>query len=391
MIRNAKSMSNSILFLVPRLHTNMLGWLEGLNQIGIEHKTLVLKSSSSENYFYGEPRHIKKQSLRLTHSSGKNSFKEKGGFPSLIWLSREISQIAPEYIIVRVEMNISSLIFLLAVKSTKIPFVIYMQWPLTGLDVLRSGIRRIIAFATSTNIITPSLSKFDSWTSELDPLKNNKKVFLVPFAMPIHESDTVPQAKLAKDSPLTFLTVGKFQFRKNHLESIKTFLNNKSFIENKSRVIIVGEVSTKEHVRVLREINEFLSQKTLGSRVTLKTNLTHQEALNEISECDVFFLLSNNEPASISNIEAMSFGKPVIVKIGNGTANYVQSEEGGFIVSDFKEFSTKITIIHENRNLLESFRKKNLERLQNISNPKRNAELLVRILKQSKRGRAVDA
>jgi len=369
----------------------MLGWLEGLNQIGIEHKTLVLKSSSSENYFYGEPQYIKKLNLKLAHSNGRNSLKEKGGLPSLIWLTREISQIAPRYIIVRVEMDISSLIFLLAVKSTKIPFVIYMQWPLTGLGVLRSGIRRIIASAASTSVITPSLSNFNSWICEHDSFENSRNVFLVPFAMSIQESDEIPPAKLAKNSPLTFLTVGKFQFRKNHLESIKTLLNNKSFIESNSRLIIIGEVSTNEHEKVLQEINEYLFSETFGSRVTLKTNLTHQDALNEISKCDVFFLLSNNEPASISNIEAMSFGKPVIVKIGNGTANYIQSEEGGFIVSDFREFSEKITIIHENRKLLESFRKNNLERLQNISNPRRNAELLVRILKQSKKGRVADA
>ena len=56
-------------------------------------------------------------------------------------------------------------------------------------------------------------------------------------------------------------------------------------------------------------------------------NLNHQETLDKIKDCDIFLLLSDSEPASISNIEAMAFGKPIIIKSGNGTANYLNKKE----------------------------------------------------------------
>ena len=269
--------------------------------------------------------------FRLT---GKLPLIRKIEIPSFKRLVKEIRILTPNYIVVRVEMNIASLIFLLAVKSTRIPFIIYMQWPLLGLDPIRKQIQSLIAMVTSTVIITPSLSRFDPWTNYVASQDFCKKVFLLPFSVPIRVSKIKTPKKTEGDSALLFLTVGKFQSRKGHLESIKTLLNNEKFISSNSRVTIIGEVTTDEHTRVFREISDFLLTEVHGERVQLRINLSHSDALKELSNCDVFFLLSSCEPASVANIEAMSFGKPVIIRNGNGTANYVRSGIGGFVVSD---------------------------------------------------------
>jgi glycosyltransferase involved in cell wall biosynthesis len=203
--------------------------------------------------------------------------------------------------------------------------------------------------------------------------------------MPIRVSKINARKKTEGDSALVFLTVGKFQSRKGHLESIKTFLNNEKFISSNSRVTIIGEVTTDEHARVFREISDFLLTEIHGERVQLRINLSHSDALKELSNCDVFFLLSSCEPASIANIEAMSFGKPVIIRNGNGTANYVRSGIGGFVVTDFAEFDGKITKFIENPDLLLSCQQENLKRIRDISDPKRNAEFLMSILERNGR------
>lgn len=383
-------METSILFLVPRLHTNMLGWLDGLGQLGVTHKTLAMKSSTSENYQFGAPQLVKTIELSWLSSKRKAWLHEKLNLPSLKWLLREVQQIAPKYIIVRVELNVTSLIFLLAIKSTKIPYVIYSQWPLIGLDPIRSRIRKIIVRLTAADIITPCLSKNEPWTIIPQLKSNSNNLFLVPFSIPSHGHEEIPLNKLDRKTPLIFLTIGKFQIRKNHIASLKALLVNEAFLESNCNAIIIGEVSTKEHESVFQEVNSFLASELNGSRVQLKTNLSHSQTLKEISKCDVFFLLSINEPASISNLEAMSFGKPVIIMNGNGTANYLRSGEGGFIVSDFDEFDKKITTFIGDRNLLVTCQRENLKRIKDISNPRKNAKYLINILSQSNNGKPKD-
>ena len=386
MVEDSKSMETTILFLVPRMHTNMLGWLDGLDQLGIGNRVFAIRSSKSENYQFGTPQIIENMAPKFFRLTGKLPLMRRIEIPSFKKLVKEIRILTPNYIVVRVEMNIASLIFLLAVKSTRIPFIIYMQWPLLGLDPIRKQIQSLIAMVTSTVIITPSLSRFDPWTNYVASQDFCKKIFLLPFSVPIRVSKIKTPKKTEGDSALLFLTVGKFQSRKGHLESIKTLLNNEKFISSNSRVTIIGEVTTDEHTRVFREIRDFLLTEIHGERVQLRINLSHSDALKELSNCDVFFLLSSCEPASVANIEAMSFGKPVIIRNGNGTANYVRSGIGGFVVSDFAEFYGKITEFIENPDLLLSCRQENLKRIRDISDPKRNAEFLMTILERNSRG-----
>jgi glycosyltransferase involved in cell wall biosynthesis len=385
-VENSKSMETTILFLVPRMHTNMLGWLDGLDQLGIRSRVFAIRSSKSENYQFGTPQFIENMAPKFFQWTGRLPAMRRIEIPSFKRLVNEIRSLTPNYIVVRVEMNITSLIFLLAVKSTRIPFIIYMQWPLLGLDPIRKQIRSLIAMVTSTSIITPSSSRFDPWTNYVASQDFYKKVIVLPFSMPIRVSKINARKETEGDSALLFLTVGKFQSRKGHLESIKTLLNNEKFISSNSRVTIIGEVTTDEHARVFREISDFLLTEIHGERVQLRINLSHSDALEELSNCDVFFLLSSCEPASIANIEAMSFGKPVIIRNGNGTANYVRSGIGGFVVSDFEEFDGKITEFIENPDLLLSCRQENLKRIRDISDPKRNAEFLMTILERNSRG-----
>jgi glycosyltransferase involved in cell wall biosynthesis len=392
MVDDNMSMETTILFLVPRLHTNMLGWLDGLNQLGIRNKIFAIRSSRSENYQFGAPRFIANMAPKFFTLIEKVPFMKKIQIPSFKWLVREINDLAPSHIVVRIEMNIASLIFLLAVKSTKVPFIIYMQWPVIGLGLIRKQIRILIVMVASTVIITPSLSRFESWTTDISPENICNKVIFLPFSVPIRVAKVRKGRNIKNDSTLMFLTVGKFQIRKDHLRSIRTLLENEKFISSNSRVTIVGEVTTGEHAKVFHEIREYLSSEIHGERVQLITNLSHSDTLNEISHCDVFFLLSNNEPASISNLEAMSFGKPVIVRNRNGTANYVQSGIGGFVVSDFADFDDKITKFIENPNLLVTYQQENLKRIRDISDPKRNAEYLMMILQRNcDRGKFMDA
>jgi len=126
-------------------------------------------------------------------------------------------------------------------------------------------------------------------------------------------------------------------------------------------------------------LNQLILSSKLKNKIKLTYNLNHQEVLNKIKECDIFLLLSDSEPASISNIEAMAFGKPVIIKSGNGTANYLNKKLGGFIVSNFDDFSEKISYLIREVKERERFGTNNIKSIKLISDPVDTATHLLMI------------
>ena len=142
---------------------------------------------------------------------------------------------------------------------------------------------------------------------------------------------------------------------------------------------IIGEMTQSEHIKVLNKINQQIISSELKDKIKLTHNLNHRETLDKIKACDVFLLLSDSEPASISNIEAMAFGKPVIVKSGNGTANYLNKDLGGFIVLDFNEFSEKISYLIQEVKEREKFGENNIQSIKLISDPVDTAHRLLKI------------
>jgi glycosyltransferase involved in cell wall biosynthesis len=104
--------------------------------------------------------------------------------------------------------------------------------------------------------------------------------------------------------------------------------------------------------------------------------------MKKLKKCDIFLLLSDLEPASISNIEAMSFGKPIIIKIGNGTANYLNNGLGGYILHNFDDLNKKINYLMKNAKIRNKFGINNTNSLKSISDPKASADHLLAIAKQ---------
>lgn len=66
-------------------------------------------------------------------------------------------------------------------------------------------------------------------------------------------------------------------------------------------------------------------------KLVFHTNLRHEDTLALISQCHVLALPSSNEPFAISPLEAMSFGKVVIISSDNGATDYVNHGTSGFI------------------------------------------------------------
>ena len=353
-----------VLFVVPRFHTNLLGWFYGLTKLEISFRILVQTFGKSEDHTLYHPERIDphNEDFRVSIFRG---FK----LSNFLVLINYIRRVQPKLIIFRFELNFTSLVFLMNILLSGKPFVIYQQWPLHGLGLSRKMIRGILLFFLRVPIITPVLSASDSWIGKEVSDKNGQRVLFVPFGVPIRNLSSEISSLRPNIQTLKFLTIGKFQYRKNHLQTIQSFLANSNFANTEATLEIVGEVSTLEHFRVLSEINDFIAAKNLDKKIIISINKEHGEVLKKLESCDVFVLLSDSEPASISNLEAMSFGKPVIIKSGNGTANYLNHGSGGFIVSTPIEFNEGLNYFFEHQDFMDLCKSENLSSVKKLMDP----------------------
>lgn len=367
--------SKKFLFIVPRLHTNLLGWLLGLKLLSVNYKVVVQTKSLSEDYSLVVPEKIDPRSNYYKFSNFN-----KLSFSSYCLLYKKIRSIKPSIIVFRLEMNFTSFLMLANIIFSRIPFIIYDQWPIVGISKLKKFIRFILNTFLQAPIITPVYSYNDEWIgNSIAESFECKKVNFLPFGMPKFDQAVLNKSGSHSAKPIRLVSIGKYQFRKNHLKVIKQLSLNRDFMKSNVELEIIGELTQSEHIKVLNKINQQILSSELKDKIKLTHNLNHQETLDKIKACDVFLLLSDSEPASISNIEAMAFGKPVIIKSGNGTANYLNKDLGGFIVLDFNEFSEKISYLIQEVKEREKFGENNLQSIKLISDPVETAHRMLQI------------
>ena len=118
--------------------------------------------------------------------------------------------------------------------------------------------------------------------------------------------------------------VANFENRKNHLSLLKIF----NWIKDEFtewNLLFVGT-----HDQTLNRINAFISDNGLEKRVRIIRNVRHSDVLNILNFMDIFVLPSDNEMFSVSVLEALSAGLPVISTIHNGLVDAVFNDSAVF-------------------------------------------------------------
>ena len=89
---------------------------------------------------------------------------------------------------------------------------------------------------------------------------------------------------------------------------------------------------------------------------------------------DLFVLPSVNEPASISNLEAMAYGLPVITTDSNNTSCYTEDGENGYIVksNDIEDLFEKLKQLILNKSQIIKFGNKSRTVVKEKYNPNIN-------------------
>ena len=87
--------------------------------------------------------------------------------------------------------------------------------------------------------------------------------------------------------------------------------------------------------------------KISGLNINILTNIKPNAVKDLYKKHDLFVLPSVNEPASVSNLEAMAYGLSVITTDTNQTSCYTEQGKNGFIVKSNKieDLSKKLELL----------------------------------------------
>ena len=141
-------------------------------------------------------------------------------------------------------------------------------------------------------------------------------------------------------------------------------------IRRNFKLTIVGECTSEKHFSYLAKVKKAAKKSQLN--IETLTNISPNSVKELYKKHDFFVLASVNEPASISNLEAMANGLPVITTDTNKTSCYTKDGINGFIVksNSIRNLSNKLKFFINNKTELKKFGSKSLSIVKKNNNPK---------------------
>lgn len=313
------------LFIAPRFHTNQADLVAELCARGDHVDFLVWRQGHSESYTTLRPTVVRNGWMgRLAcwfarvdrHPDRLALF----GIPDIAALYRQVvAKAAPDVAVLRGLTPLTMLAGLLLIASGS-RVVFYTQGPLFR-PAIPARLRLVAALVFDVlgwGWMTPVHHR----GSHAVGRKVDPRIAFVPFARNVS-----PLARRREPQrPLRLLCIGKFNRRKN----LEAALLAVGAVEG-AVLTVVGECLSPAQRAYLREMEE-LARRLPDGRAIIRTNVPHGEMDQVYATHDILIMPSYDEPASCSQLEAMSHGMPVICNRDNGTASYVVDGQCGFHV-----------------------------------------------------------
>ena len=268
------------------------------------------------------------------NSSKAVDMKLKFGFPPIGKVRRKVKEFAPDIMIIR-ERSVYSIVTCLACKDLHIPSILYNQSPLWEKEIKNDLAHRLVRAALPKVRMTPVMG-----VEGHGHVREEGAVF-IPFVI---EPKLKPELKQwFQGEKIHILCVGKYERRKNIRMLLEIF--EELYQQYSLTLTVAGECSSKFHKEYKMQQEDFIEEHHLETNVTLLQNLSRNEIDGLYRQADLFVIPSTDEPASISQMEAMAFSVPVICSDTNGTACYVKDGESGYLFQDNNKEALKETIL----------------------------------------------
>lgn len=141
---------------------------------------------------------------------------------------------------------------------------------------------------------------------------------------------------------------------------------NKNKNNNKVKIGTVGRICYQKNPKLFNDIATFFPQyafiwvgygelkdKLQADNIKVTGWSDRKEVIKELVDIDIFILTSFWEGLSISLLEAMYLGKPVIVTNVIGNKDVINNDVNGYLVNDLKEYKKMIKYIISNNIILD--------------------------------------
>ena len=350
-----------IAFLAPRFHTNQIALVKYLLKSKNQVSFYVTRIGKSEDHSSIKPKIISlnyvSNLIKSFVKSNNDLFDYKYGMPSIKELLKFKSN-RYDLIIIREPNRLLSLIYFLWAKLIGVKIITYFQREVYKKKTfkLKDMIEKVFIKISNDQCISPCLGniKFKKFTD---------KITYLPFCLPANSF----KKKWFLGNRVNILTIGKFIPRKKHLLLVRALSMIKA--KNNFQLTIIGECSTDEHLVYLKKVKTEI--KLRGLKINILTNVKPKLVEKLFKKHDLFLLPSVNEPASVSNLEAMAFKLPVITTNTNQTSCYTEHGVNGFIVksNNIEDLNNKLKMLINNKNKIKKFGNKSFDIVKKKYNP----------------------
>lgn len=185
-----------------------------------------------------------------------------------------------------------------------------------------------------------------------------KKVYKINgigFDLNKYKEQNKPKEEIRKElginNEFCVLTVAEFIERKNYSTMLKTIAELKN---QNIKYLICGSGKDKQ------QIENRIKELEIENNVIL---LGYRKDINNIMiASDCYFLASHQEGLTLSIIEALNFGLPVLTSNVRGNKDLIENNKGGFVCeqNDYLGFSNALHSLIKNKELRELMSKENL-------------------------------
>ena len=357
-----------IAFVLPRFHPNINSLVNSILDLNHEVTMLVAYEEVNEDHSRVTPTKI---SFFKQHSSPT-----KITIINPIKLLRLLKFYDADLIIFRADRNKFTIFAIFGLIFFRRRIVVYDQYKISSNNLwvqLFIKIRNLILKpkfdltpvwdrqlnqVPLANLINENIGEFQSRiNNQLN--YNDKQRLWMPFGI---EEKSYISKLLWVDRPIDILISSKLVKRKNLIEIMQQFQKLQSQIDQPLKITLaLIKRKNKNDDLYLQLLNKEISKLNDSIEINVNFNIAPAVMPEYFMNSKIFILLSNDEPASYSNIQAAAAGCYIYLSKSNGTSfqhpNNKQVINFLKVSSLSQEIHNMIKIESENITLLEEFRK----------------------------------
>lgn len=320
-----------ILFIAPRFHTNQTSLIKKLIEEGHQLDFFVIGKGNSEDYSVIKPKVIP---ISIITRKYIDFFKKKidviefqqFAIPKIFQYYGMIRKFHPDVMVIRGGPEPVYAWFLFPFIFSKTKLVYYTQTPkfVNKVSLLRKTYDYLLSNRYKIKWYTPVLYT----SNKTEKLTDLTYMDYLPFFIYPRNVEIINNSA---DHIVHFLCVAKYEPRKNLNMlidvAIKLHQKHKNF-----KLTIIGSTGTNKREAIYEQIKSTIEANKLQDFIKLLKNIPHPNMEEYYQKHHVFLMPSIQEPASVSQLEAMANGLAVICSIDNGTAHYIKDKENGFLI-----------------------------------------------------------